>query len=240
MQISPHCYAVTGLACFAPWSVNAGFVVGDVSTLIVDTGFNRLSAQTIVGYARAVRPSNRLVAINTEQHFDHILGNHYLLEQQIEVFGHASIARSEEELLGMKEEYALSILDRERRMLREEEVFFAGCPVANPSHPLPEETTIDLGGITAEILFTPGHTPSNLSVWVPADRVVFTGDAVVDGYAPNLTSGNPEAWRLWIESLERIEGLEAAVVVPGHGDVLEGSAIERAIEHVRALLVVSC
>ncbi len=38
MKLSDRCYAVTGLGYSAPWSVNAGFVVGDDDTLVVDTG----------------------------------------------------------------------------------------------------------------------------------------------------------------------------------------------------------
>lgn len=44
-------------------------------TLIVDTGGNTLAAQTIHGYGCAARPANKLRAINTEKHFDHIGGD---------------------------------------------------------------------------------------------------------------------------------------------------------------------
>ncbi len=40
MRLSNRCYAVTGLAYQLPWVVNAGFIVGDEETLIVDTGAN--------------------------------------------------------------------------------------------------------------------------------------------------------------------------------------------------------
>src|SRR5450755_31912 len=72
MQLSSRCYAVTGLGYSAPWCVNAGFVTGDELTLVVDTGANRLAAQSIHGYASAARPGNQLRVINTEKHFDHI------------------------------------------------------------------------------------------------------------------------------------------------------------------------
>jgi glyoxylase-like metal-dependent hydrolase (beta-lactamase superfamily II) len=78
MRVSHRCYAVTGLGCSTPWCVNAGIVAGDHLTLIVDTGYNPLSAQTILGYASAVRLGNELRVINTEKHFDHICGNAFL------------------------------------------------------------------------------------------------------------------------------------------------------------------
>ena len=63
MRITDRCFAVTGLGYVPPWSVNGGFVVGDESTLIVDTGANALAAKTIHGYAQAVRP--QMATLNT-------------------------------------------------------------------------------------------------------------------------------------------------------------------------------
>jgi hypothetical protein len=40
MQISDHCFAVTGLGYVSPWCVNSGFIVGNKMTLVVDTGGN--------------------------------------------------------------------------------------------------------------------------------------------------------------------------------------------------------
>lgn len=83
MNISQHCFAITGLYFLPPWSVNAGFVVGSHTTLIIDTGSNRLSAQTIHGYAGALRPEKTLTVINTEKHLDHIGGNCFFHDRHI-------------------------------------------------------------------------------------------------------------------------------------------------------------
>jgi len=75
MKISQKCYAITGLAAEPPWAVNAGFIVGDTITLIVDTGSNYLTAQSIFGYAHSIKSDNSCKVVNTELHFDHIGGN---------------------------------------------------------------------------------------------------------------------------------------------------------------------
>lgn len=95
MKISNRCYAVTGLGYSAPWCVNAGFIAGDATTLVVDTGGNRLAAATIHGYAEATRPGNELLVINTEKHFDHIGGNSFFRRRGIDIWGHAAIRRTE-------------------------------------------------------------------------------------------------------------------------------------------------
>ena len=38
LRLSSRCYAVTGLGYSLPWCVNSGFIVGEESTLVVDTG----------------------------------------------------------------------------------------------------------------------------------------------------------------------------------------------------------
>ena len=86
MRLSERCYAVTGLGYSPPWCVNAGIVAGDNLSLVVDSGANTLAAQTIFGYASAVRPDNQLRVINTEKHFDHIGGNAFFLDRGIEVW----------------------------------------------------------------------------------------------------------------------------------------------------------
>ena len=91
MKISEHCYIISGLSVEPPWSVNSGFIVGGHSTLIVDTGSNYLSAQTIYGYASCVKPDNKLIVINTEPHFDHIGGNCFFREKNIDIFAFGRI-----------------------------------------------------------------------------------------------------------------------------------------------------
>jgi glyoxylase-like metal-dependent hydrolase (beta-lactamase superfamily II) len=217
MRISERCFAVTGLGYSTPWCVNAGFIVGDAVTLVVDTGANSLGAATIYGYATAVRPSNRIQVINTEKHFDHIGGNGFFLEQGVEVWGHAGIHRTETEFIDEKTEFNQGIANQARRSAHEERSF-------------------DLGGCVAEILFTPGHTETNLSVWTPGDGILFTGDCLINGYIPNLDAGGPSDWRTWLDSLNRVEALEPRIVVTGHGPVARDGEVPEIIGTVRRVL----
>jgi len=74
MKISKSCYGITGFSEETPWAVSSGFVIGGHSTLIIDTGSNYLSAQTIFGYSTGINQDNNSLVINTEPHFDHIGG----------------------------------------------------------------------------------------------------------------------------------------------------------------------
>lgn len=236
MKLTPRCHAVLGLACIPPWTVNAGLVAGDARTLIVDTGYGAASAHTLLGYAEALRPANELVGVVTEPHLDHILGIGTLRERGVEVYGHAGVARRPEDLEGEIAEYTACVTDPARRLRGEARLPFTGTRVERPSRPLDAETTLDLGGLEARLLFTPGHTRANLCVHVPEERVLFTGDSLVAGYVPNLEAGGPPEWQLWLASLDRIAALGAEVVVPGHGSPLVGGEVTAAVDRVRRTL----
>ena len=230
MRLSERCFAVTGLAYVPPWSVNAGFIAGDECTLIVDTGANSLAAATIHGYASAVRPHNRIIAINTEKHFDHIGGNGFFRERGMDVLGHSGIQRTEDEFRLEIAEFNRQISNPARR---EALVFYHETRLENPNQPISQDTRFSLGASDVEVLLTPGHTATNLSVFVPSDDVLYCGDCLVNGYLPNLDCGTIVDWQDWLRSLDRIHALRPKIIVPGHGPVAQGPAVMRLIETVR-------
>lgn len=222
MRLTPRCYAVPGLAYLRPLMVNAGFIAGYEVTLIVDTGPNAQAASVIEGYARAVRPANDLMALNTEPHFDHIGGNAHMIACGMRVYGHESIHRTPgefaAELAGLGDAAP---------------AFFANTSLANPTYSVRDDMQLDLGRCAVEVLLTPGHTPSNISVYVPSDGVLYSGDCLVNGFALNLASGDA---RQWLASLDRIERLGPRVIVPGHGPVAQGDEVGTLIARVRTEL----
>ncbi|SHG47290.1 MBL fold metallo-hydrolase [Geodermatophilus nigrescens] len=81
----------------------------------------------------------------------------------------------------------------------------------------------DLGG-GAVAVAVPGHTPGSLAVHLPAAGVLITGDTVAE-HEGGLVLGpfNADRGRAW-DSLQRLAGLEADVVCPGHGQPVAGGA----------------
>jgi glyoxylase-like metal-dependent hydrolase (beta-lactamase superfamily II) len=236
MKLTDHCHGVLGFATVPPWTVNAGIIAGGGRTLVVDTGPNFSTAQTLFGYASAVRPGNALVAVNTEPHLDHIGGNAFFREKGIDVYGHPGNPRTDEDLHREAEEYNACIPNRVRRDLREGEIAFEKTVIVNPNIPVRGDFDMDLGGITAKIIMTPGHTPANVSVFVPDDGVLFCGDCIVKRYTPNLECGTRADWAVWSASLDLIVSLKPKIVLPGHGQVLVGTDIGDEIRRVRSVL----
>lgn len=236
MRLSTHCFAITGLGYLPPWTVNAGFVTGDETTLIIDTGANAAAATTIHGYATTARPSNRLLVLNTERHFDHIGGNGYFRARGIDVYGHSSIQRTDDEFREEMAEFNREMSNPARRAQQESRVFYHGTRLANPNLPITEDFRLDLGRCEIEVLLTPGHTASNVSVYVPSDSALYCGDCLTIGYLPNLDAGSVAEWRVWLNSLDRIAALAPRIVVAGHGPVATGEEVPAVIERVREIL----
>ncbi len=83
----------------------------------------------------------------------------------------------------------------------------------------------------------PGHTPGSAALHVPTHDVVFVGDAMAT-YSPADGLRGPQVaafsadYELARTSLARLEGLAAALVLPGHGDAFAGG-IDEAVRLAR-------
>jgi cyclase len=79
------------------------------------------------------------------------------------------------------------------------------------------DLTLRVGDHTFNLLHTPGHTPGQIAVHVPEERVVFTGDTIFSGCQTWLMTSDVAQW---LDALERIRTLDVDLIVPGHGPVV--------------------
>ena len=95
------------------------------------------------------------------------------------------------------------------------------------------ELSIDLGGRVAQLRFLGrGNTGGDAVVWLPQDGLVVAGD-LLDHPVPYFFGGFPVEL---LATLERLRELNAKRIVPGHGEVLEGTGyIGQVIELVSAV-----
>gem|GEM_PF-4390056 len=56
------------------------------------------------------------------------------------------------------------------------------------------------------------------------EKALFTGECLVHEYLPNLDAGTAGDWKIWLESLRRVEALRPEFVVAGHGPVASDAA----------------
>jgi glyoxylase-like metal-dependent hydrolase (beta-lactamase superfamily II) len=79
-----------------------------------------------------------------------------------------------------------------------------------------DATTLEISGITLQIIpVGPAHTGGETLVWLPKQKVLFSGDVV---YVERMLGiGSQSHHHEWIKAFEKIAALQPEVIVPGHG-----------------------
>ncbi|MGE4337970.1 MAG: MBL fold metallo-hydrolase [Pigmentiphaga sp.] len=87
----------------------------------------------------------------------------------------------------------------------------------------------ELGGRKFELFSVPGgETVDSLVVWLPQDRIVFTGNMTgpIFGHVPNLYTVRGERYRYvqwYLDSVKRVIDLAPEVLITGHGEPVRGA-----------------
>lgn len=78
---------------------------------------------------------------------------------------------------------------------------------------------LDIPGREVSVIHTPGHTVGHLSLWEPAQELLFTGDLLLPTIFPGIGLGgaSPDPIADYLASLDAIEALGDPEVCPGHG-----------------------
>jgi glyoxylase-like metal-dependent hydrolase (beta-lactamase superfamily II) len=205
-------------------NANIGLVVTSSGALLVDSGASYLGAKQIHEAVKKVTSQPVKWVINTGGQDHRWLGNGYFLAQGAEVIGHAS-ARAD--MLARGGDHMNSL----RPELKEK---LDGTVPTLPSRWLDgSHHTLNLGGTVVEVKYLGGaHTPGDVVVWLPGQRVAFSGDVVyVDrmlGVLPVSHTGR------WLQSFAALQALQPERIVPGHGEVCD---LATAQAHTRDYLV---
>ena len=87
---------------------------------------------------------------------------------------------------------------------------------ALPDITFEDEWVVELGGERIEALYLgPAHSPGDISVWLPGQKLVIAGDvAFHERLLPVMEDTDTAGW---IETWDAFVGLGADTVVPGHG-----------------------
>ncbi|WP_422038653.1 quinoprotein relay system zinc metallohydrolase 2 [Roseibium sp.] len=198
---------------------NLGFVVGEESIAVIDAGGSRAVGEAFYRAIRSVSslPISHLVL--THVHPDHLFGASVFAEAGATVIGHPNLERA---LRDREESYLLTF---------ETDVGKPGFLGTDTDFTASFQSEIDLGGRVLELVSWPvAHSTTDLTVWDSSTETLFAGDLVFDRHIPVLDG----SLKGWLQTLDQIEEMGPAKVVPGHGAPVMASAA--AIAPVRAYL----
>lgn len=173
------------------FSSNGLIIVHKGKAIMVDTPMDNAKTEVLHRYVKEVFSADITKLIIGHFHDDCLGGLDYIQQQGIEsVAGNLTVEQCEK--LGL----------------------------AIPSTGFEKEYFINLNGLPVECRFTgPGHSFDNITVWLPAQKILFGGCLVKSSDSANLGNLSDAVVDQWdntiLKLMERYPGVKT--VVPGHG-----------------------
>ena len=210
IKVSDHVYAIVAFP-------NVGFVVGDRSILVVDTGLGPRNGATVAKEAAKLGPNHTLYLTTTHFHPEHASGDSGFPSNAILV----RPGIQQKELEDDKD----AMVGRFSGMSAQNKELLQDVKFRKPDILFDKEITLDLGGVTARIFWMgAAHTLGDEMIFVEPDKTLIPGDIVQNKMLPNLPGPNARL-NGWISILGQLRSLGALHVVPDHGSLGDGSLV---------------
>ncbi len=218
---------------------NAVIIVNRDDVLVIDTHATPAAASALQADLKKITTKPVRYVINTHFHFDHTHGNQ-AYPAGAEIIGHeythqmlASGASSrgrlydryvgsEPDVIQQMEADLAKETDPAKRTaleadLAKEKAFLSSSNAVQATPPtatFDDRMTLFRGGREIQLLFLGrGHTAGDVLVYLPGEKILVTGDLIVDGI-PYMGDAFFEEW---IATLDRVKQLDFTVMLPGHG-----------------------
>lgn len=194
------------------YSPNVFAVVDSGQAVLVDAGFpNSDSIDSRLDYLKAIGGPRVEMIIVTHHHFDHAGGANRLREA---TGAHIAMHPEEERLLRGTLARPPRDGGPQQHYIRQE------VAKITVDRPLADGDVIRVGRLALRVLHTPGHSAGHVCAFLEEERVLFSGDNVL-GLGTTAIPPPPDGdMARYIESLERMKALDAALICPGHGPLV--------------------
>lgn len=186
---------------------NAAFVVTPAGVVVVDALGSPALAERLLAEIRKITPQPVTHVILTHYHADHIYGVQTFKAQGARILAHRA---------------ARDYLNSDAAQIRLQASRETLTPWINAqTHLVPADDWIEgtrdlvVGGVRFVLTSVgPSHTPEDVVVYLPQEKVLFAGDLVFRNRVPYV--GQADSGH-WIKALDTLLAFDTAVIVPGHG-----------------------
>jgi glyoxylase-like metal-dependent hydrolase (beta-lactamase superfamily II) len=204
--VSPHVYIIPDNS--VPLVPNVGFVIGERGILVIDTGLGPRNGSAVLEVSKKLGGFRALYLVTTHFHPEHDLGAQAFPEN-------ITLIRSNDQVKDISEfGLQLARVFSGRSAINAELLKDADFRKANVT--FEEDYVLDLGGVKVQLIaMAANHTRGDTAMWVEPDRVLFSGDIAMR--AQPAFASPYSTIRQWLVSLDKLEALKPAVIVPSHG-----------------------
>jgi len=221
-KLSEHAYAYT-----AEGDPNTGIVVGDDAVMVIDTQATPVMAQDVIRRIREITDKPVKYVVLSHYHAVRVLGASAYRPE------HIIASRDTYDLIAERGEADMkSEIERFPRLFRAVE----SVPgLTWPTLVFERRLTLWLGSLEVDILqLGRGHTKGDTVVWLPQEKILFSGDLVEYGATPYTGDAYLTDWPA---TLDAVAALKPAKLVPGRGASLQTQAeVRKGLEGTRAFV----
>ena len=225
-QLSEHGWGYT-----AEGDPNSGVIIGDDSVMVIDATATPVMAQDLIAKIRGV----------TDKPIKYVTLSHY---HAVRVLG--ASAYGAQQIIASRPTYEL-IVERGKEDWQSEyerfpRLFQNADSVPGltwPTMVFEKQMTVYMGKLEVQLIqIGPGHTRGDTIAWLPAERMLFSGDLVE--FNAGIYTGDAQLEE-WPDTLDKLRALKPKALVPGRGAALKTEAeaiqaIEFTQNFVRQLL----
>lgn len=212
------------------WS-NAGLVIGEGASLLVDTLFDLKITQRMLDAMSALTQTAPIESVvNTHANGDHCYGNQLVRDR--EIIASAATAHEMSEvppaMLAALNQAPGEIGDLFRHFFGEFE--FEGIESVLPTTTFSGRYDFSVGGKAISLIEVgPAHTSGDTLVFVPDAKTVYTGDILFIGGTPVVWAGPLDNW---IAACDLICEADVDHIVPGHGPLTDKDGVRSIREYL--------
>ncbi|MFV1984909.1 MAG: MBL fold metallo-hydrolase [Thiohalomonadales bacterium] len=211
-KISDHSYAWIG-PLDGPsienngYRMNLGFVIGKKYVLVVDTGYTPEMAKEMIGHIRKITKLPIKYAVNTNSQAHRFYGNAEFKKIGASLLTHPDELTRMDKLNGIYSTIIENVLQRKKDSV---------ALAVLPEKLITTQKDFDLGGLKVVVkTLGAAHTPSSLIVFIPQDKIIFTGDILYGNRLLAVVEDSNVSE--WIKSYKKLKQFKGYTMIPGHG-----------------------
>jgi len=206
-KLSDHAYAYT-----AEGDPNTGIVIGDDAVMVIDTQATPVMAADVIRRIREVTDKPIKYVVLSHYHAVRVLGASAYQPEHI-IASHDTLDLIKER----GEQDKASEIGRFPRLFQNVESVPPG--MTWPTLCFSGKMTLFLGKLEVQILqLGRGHTKGDTVVWLPQEKILFSGDLVEFDATPYAGDAY---FKDWPGTLDNLAALQPAKLVPGRGAALQ-------------------
>jgi cyclase len=203
---------------------NVGCILTHAGAIVIDTPMipeeGRHWAKTVAELTDKV-----LYVFNTDHHRAHIMGNQFF---DAPIVAHEAAWK---EMANYKDTF----IERTKNFFKKRpdlQKQFDEIRIIKPELCFSGKLMMQKGGREFHFMYLGGHTPATSGLYLPKERILFTGDLVVVDEHPALGQCLSEEW---LNKLRWLRKQKYELIVPGHGPLCNVEASEPVSEYIRTM-----